>query len=321
MRKRILRQIVFGIAAATLAAAPTLAEPIGDVTLADGNSAMTFVSGTGINEHTGESYEYNGWWTGEESWRVDGIPVSYTSKMCYRDNAMFDDPDFDWDSDSRVQSDNLYPLLNVEAWDVSDTNGDGNHDRFSITYNDGTLKINQTYALRGDAAGSGRSEVTHTTTYENISGTEKDLTAFQIQNFDIGIESIESGGTVDDWTDDYALIIADQNLAKIWDDEAEVTISMDEMAHYWIAWNKGCANFYFKKLGVPGETDLPQISSFVPDGTGNTKFVFQWNFTLADGETFELSNTYESSPVPVPGSMLLFGAGIAGLTAIHRRKR
>ncbi|PIE61086.1 MAG: hypothetical protein CSA29_05185, partial [Desulfobacterales bacterium] len=201
------------------------------------------------------------------------------------------------------------------------TNGDGNDDQFSITYNDGTLKINQTYTLRGDADGSGRSEVAHTTTYENISGAALDLTAFQIQNFDIGIESMGAGDAVDDWTDDYAQVIADEKLAKIWDDEGQVTISMEEMAHFWIAWNKGCANCYFKNFATGNEVDLPQMSYFAPDGTGDTKFVFQWNFLLADGETFELSNTYKSSPVPVPGSMLLFAAGIAGLAAIRRKKR
>ncbi|PIE42842.1 MAG: hypothetical protein CSA50_08275 [Gammaproteobacteria bacterium] len=303
-----------------LIVSPALAAPIGNVTLTDGNSMMTFRSGTATT-HSGVSFDYNGWWSGTDSWTVDQEPVNYVSKMCYRDNAMFDDPSFDWDSDSRVQSENLYPLLDVESWSVSDRDNNGNNDKFSIIYNDGTLKITQTYALYGGDFGSGKSEVTHTTRYENISGSEMDLTAFQIQNFDIGTESIENGGSVNDWSNDYAEVLADQNMARIWDDSGEVTVLMEEMADHWIAWNKGCANFYFKKLGVDGETDLPQISSFIPDCTGDTKFVFQWNFMLGDGEAFELSNVYKASLVPEPGTLLLFGTGIFGLTLLGRKKQ
>ncbi len=320
MKKRILKNAFPGVVTMLLIVSPALADTIGNVTLTDGNSKMTFLSDT-VTPDSGEPFDYNGWWQGKDSWTVDRQPVSYVSKMCYRDNAMFDDPSFDWSSASRVQSENLYPLLNVESWSVSDRDGDSNNDRFTITYNNETLRITQTYALDGGDAGSGESKVTHTTRYENISGSEKDLTAFQIQNFDIGTKSIENGDSVNDWSNDYAEVLADKNLARLWDDTGEVKVSMDEMADFWIAWNKGCANFYFKKYGVDGQTDLPQMSYFMPDGTGDTKFVFQWNFVLGAGETFELSNVYEASAVPEPGTMLLFSTGIFGLALFGRRRK
>ncbi len=307
MKKCILKQALPGIVSMVLIASPAWADTIGDVVLADGNSVVTFHSGT-VTPNTGNPFDYNGWWKGEDSWTVDQEPVNYVSKMCYRDNAMFNDPNFDWSNDSRVQSKNLYPLLNVESWSVSDRDGDSNNDMFTITYNDGTLRITQTYELDGGTAGSGKAKVSHTTRYENISGSRKDLTAFQIQNFDIGTESINNGGSINDWSDDYAKVMADQSQAVIWDDTARVTVSMGEMADYWIAWNKGCANFYFKKFGVDGQTDLPQISSFTPNGMGDTKFVFQWNFVLEDGGVFELSNVEKGHDVREIIKILLFNA-------------
>ncbi len=216
MKKRILKHSMQGVVVLLLAATPVMANTIGDVTLTDGNSTMTFKSGT-VTPKVGDPFDYNGWWTGKDSWKVDQQPVNWGSKMCYRDNAMFDNPNFDWDKDSRVQNKNLYPLLNVESWSITDRDGDSYNDKFSITYNDGTLRITQTYALDGGSVGSARSKVTHTTRYENVSGAEKDLTAFQVQNFDIGTKSIDNGDAINDWANDYAEVLADEKLARMWD--------------------------------------------------------------------------------------------------------
>ena len=98
--------------------------------------------------------------------------------------------------------------------------------------------------------------------------------------------------------------------------------------------------------GAPGDVDEPifggdgaftggsttgldyYLDKFVDNGDGTYGFIMRWTSQIQDGSSFDgfiarwrLEGTMNTSAVPVPAAVWLFGSGLLGLVGVARRKK
>ncbi|MBO6512462.1 MAG: PEP-CTERM sorting domain-containing protein [Phycisphaerales bacterium] len=228
---------------------------------------------------------------GQIDWNVDGVNQLFTQEFYIRRSTDT--------QELRVDSINFNNVGNF----ATDTNGftDTRDDAFGSLFTDGNgLEIETLFTLRGNTAGSNSSSLAEVITLRNTSSSSMTLSFFQFVDFDLGTFFSDDSGE-----------IVNGNTAFQYDGGSSI---LSETA------TTPSPDLFQMGNGVSLRAMLADGSIDDLDGTaafaGDVGWAFQWNITLAAGDSFLISKN--KTLVPTPGSMMLLGT--AGLLASRRRR-
>tara|TARA_R110000737_G_scaffold251825_2_gene261205 strand:+ start:2222 stop:3031 length:810 start_codon:yes stop_codon:yes gene_type:complete len=227
---------------------------------------------------------------GQVNWMVDGVNQLFRQEFYFR--ASTDTREY------RMDSTNLNNLGNF----TQDTNpfSDNRDDAFGSLFTDGAgLEYETLFTIRGNAAGSGSASLAEQITIRNTSNAAISLSFFQFVDFDLG----------GDFSDDFGQIV-NGNTAIQSDDDfsmSEVVVTPAPLA-----FQMGDGVDMRNMFNDNAIDNLDGTDSFA----GDVGWAFQWDITLAAGDSFLISKNKQV--VPAPGSVMLLGA--AGLIANRRRR-
>jgi hypothetical protein len=228
---------------------------------------------------------------GQVNWLIDGTNQLFTQEFYFRRST--DTREY------RVDSTNLTNVGNF----TQDTNPftDTRADAFGSLFTDGAgLEIETLFTIRGNANGSGSADLAEQISLRNTSNSTISLSFFQFVDFDLGGTAFDDmgqivGGNTAQQTDGSGFQM-NETVAT----PQPVAFQMD-------------SSFNLTALFSDSAIDnLDGTSSY----SGDVAWAFQWDITLAAGDSFLISKN--KSVVPAPGSLaLLAGAGLFGT----RRRR
>jgi len=225
---------------------------------------------------------------GQNSWIIDGVDHLYAQEFYFRRGGFNDEVNI-----------NTLTLLGQA---VNDTNPftDDRADSISTLYTDGNgLEFETLFTLRGSNQGSNSASIAEQISISNTGTSSISFSFFQYVDFDLG------GDSSDDWGQ-----IVEGNIAQQFDDDfaiSEVVVTpapnafqMGEYEDMSALWDNG------------------QIDNLNGDDThqGDVAWAFQWDITLAAGDSFLISKN--KTVVPTPGSLALLAG--AGLMTTRRRR-
>jgi len=227
---------------------------------------------------------------GQVEWLVDGVNQLFTQEFYFRRASDT--------RELRVDASNLNNAGNF----VQDTNpfSDNRNDAFGSLFTDGNgLEIETLFTIRGNANGSASADLAEQITIRNLSNSSMTLTFFQFVDFDLG----------GDFSDDFGQIINGNTVQQSDDD---FVLSETVVTPMPTIFQMGNAFDISSMLGDNAIDNLDGSDSYA----GDVAWAFQWNLTLAAGDSFLISKN--KSIVPAPGSLMLLGS--AGLIATRRRR-
>ena len=229
--------------------------------------------------------------SGQISWIVDGVEQLFDQSFYFRRGG---------DNREYVLGDG--GLDNIGSF-VTDTNPfrDQAPDAFGNLYADGSgLEIETIFTLRGGNEGSGRADLAESITIRNTGLESISLSFFQYVDFDLGGDSSDDMG----W-------IVNGNTVRQEDDQFSVAeVVVTPAPDLWSVGN------YPDLIDALNDDDIDNLDNNI-HAEGDVAWAFQWNITLAAGESFIISK--DKSIVPAPGALALLGLS-AGLVAPRRRR-
>jgi hypothetical protein len=188
---------------------------------------------------------------------------------------------------------------------LTDTNPfvDAHADTLSLQYSGLGYTIEPSWTLRGGSIGSARSDIAETITINNNRNEPLHMSFFQYSDFDL--RGTAAGDTV-------RIIGPLRNTADQF--EGEFTLSETIVTPPPSHWQAAFFPVILNSLNDGGVTTLNDNAG--PLGPGDVTWAFQWDITIAPGDSFIISK--DKSIVPAPGAGLLLGLG--GLMAVRRRR-
>lgn len=228
---------------------------------------------------------------GQISWIVDGVEQLFDQQFYFRRGT-----------DTREYVLGAGGLENIGSF-VTDTNPfrDDSVDAFGNLYRDQAgLEVETIFTLRGGNAGSGRADLAESITIRNTGLSTISLSFFQYVDFDLGGDASDDNG----W-------IVNGNTVRQEDAEFSVAeVVVTPAPHRWSIGN-------FPDLDEAlNDDDIDNLDNN-SHAQGDIAWGFQWDITLAAGESFQISK--DKSIVPAPGALALLGLS-AGLIAPRRRR-
>lgn len=251
------------------------------ITLADRNSTAVIDTGSSA---------------GMYSWVVDDVEHIFQQWFWYRIGDTGEE----------------FPVNSLTLYDenVIDTNGivDPHDDNLSIRYGTkDTLWLDIEYSLSGGAPGSHASDIMETITIQNNSGTTLDFHFFQYTDFNLN-ENANNDVVV--MEDRYRV----SQSGGLW--VASETVVSPE-ADYIEANYYNATNATLIKLNDGFATVLNDVPTA---GPGNVTWAFQWDLTVASGDTEIITKDKRLYLIPEPLTMLAVFGGLLGLGGYIRRR-
>ena len=227
---------------------------------------------------------------GQVNWMVDGVNQLFTQEFYFRRST-----------DTRELRMDASNLNNVGNF-TQDTNPftDLRDDAFGSLFTDGNgLEFETLFTIRGNAAGSASADLAEQISIRNTSNASMSLSFFQFVDFDLGGDAF----------DDFGQIVGG-NTAQQGDDDFVLaeTVATPQP----VLFQMGNSFALSALLGDSAIDNLNGDDSY----SGDVAWAFQWDITLAAGDSFLISKN--KSIIPAPGSMSLLG--VAGLIATRRRR-
>ena len=227
---------------------------------------------------------------GQFNWHVDGLDELFNQDFFFRAGAMTDE--------LSVTS------TGIVGHTLTDTNFfvDPRVDTLFVRYFDAPtgLEFDIRYSLQGGSAGSGTADLAEQIIIRNVGNAATDVSFFQYVDFDL---NGSSGGDVGE--------ILNGRVATQSEGGMSVTETVVTPA----------PSFYdmkeFPDIILNFFDGLPTTLSNDPGPVaGDLAWAFQWDFSLAPGQTFLISK--DKLITPAPGAIALLG--IAGLAGCRRRR-
>ncbi len=227
---------------------------------------------------------------GQIAWEVDGVSQLFAQEFYFR--RAFD------------TREHLLSAANLSLDGIltTDTNPfrDDSDDSLSQLYSDDAgLQIETVFTLRGGSDGSSRADLAEQIIIRNLSQESMSISFFQFVDFDLGGDAAGDAGQ-----------IVSGNTVSQSDDGFFVseTVVTPQPNYFQV----GDADEISGMLNDESVDSLDNTASYA----GNVGWSFQWDITLAAGQSFII--TKDKSVVPAPGSFALLG--LAGAIVTRRRR-
>ena len=221
---------------------------------------------------------------GMNSWTVDGVNELFQQAYWYRIGATGGEA-----------------LVNTISAPVITPAGANS---VNIQYLNNLIRLDINYTLIGGAIGSGTSDVSEVTRVTNVSAAAYTLHLFEYDDFDLGTS----------FSDDSAQLVNSSTIRQF-DAQTNALVGTVPVPSHW---QIAVSGPIFNSLIDANPTTLTDSGS--PFGPGDATFAFQWDVTIAPGDTFLMSkNKLIDQVIPEPVSLVSLGA--FGLLALRRRKK
>jgi hypothetical protein len=216
-----------------------------------------------------------------------------------------------------VGSGPVYSIDTIAPWSTPtlSTNLGKTQITLNETYSGSAISVGTKYVLAGGVLGSGQATLSQTLTLSNPSSTTQVFHFYQYSDFDLG--GVSGGQNIafsSNGSGLYYQVVQSSLAGPILNGSVtgvnggSNTVS-EVQAGLWDGTQFGLGN------GNPA----PLLNNTLTAGSGNVVYAYEWDATLASGDSIIISEI--QTVVPEPSSMALIGSGMLALTLLGRRRQ
>ncbi len=245
-------------------------------------AATSAMALTLTNDNSTAEIANDGSWV---NWSVNGINSMYQTNFFYQING------------GTIYALNTSPYS--YGYEVASTTKTfENTSKFAaVTYTGDQLTAELTYVLDGASPGQVASDMGLQFSLKNTTNLTQNVRVFQYVDLDISNTA----------SDDYASKGPGQKINQ-WDEKAMVEMVYTPNVSAW-------------QINGAVAPDLANLNNMITTtGQADYRWMLAWDWTLGAGLTAQLSEDYNMTPVPEPGTIVLLGAGLLGLGFFGRRR-